>query len=147
MQLLLLDIEFVAIGMTLIIQSYWDLRYKEIPLLVTVISGAIGITLSILSHRTWMDMLYALIPGIACIGIGKITRQAIGYGDGFLLCAMGLYISCEEILGIGMMAITVSGIVALFCLALCKKKGKDQLPFVPFLLMGWILYLLVGKGF
>ncbi len=140
------DIKLLAVALTLVVQSYWDLRYKKIPLLVTLLSGIIGMGLSVLDQREWIDVLYAVVPGLVCIGIGRITRQAIGYGDGFLLCAMGFHVSFEVILSVGMMAIILGGVVALAGLVFRKIRGKDELPFVPFLFVAWIGYILMEKG-
>lgn len=131
---------------TLLIQSYWDLRYKEIPLLVTVGAGVMGLFLSFLGQREWLDLLWALIPGVVCLGIGRLTREAIGYGDGFLLCAMGMYLSCEQLLSVCMAAFVVAGVTALGLLAFRRKRGKDQIPFVPFLLVAAIMQYLIEEG-
>lgn len=131
---------------TLAVQSYWDLRYREIPLFVTAGAGGLGLVLSIINERSWQELLCALIPGIVCLGIGRMTREAIGYGDGLLLCAMGMCVSCERLLSIGMTAFLVAGVVALLLLAFCRKRGKDQIPFVPFLFVATILQYLMEEG-
>lgn len=140
------EVGWLVMGVVLLIQSIWDIRYKEIPIVVTVISGVLGVVMAILIQRDWIDILLALVPGLISLGIGRVTREAIGYGDGFLLCAMGLYVSCEDILTIGMMAIILGGLFALICLLIRIKQGKDQLPFVPFLLMAWVLHVLIETG-
>ena len=140
------DIGWLIMGLTLLIQSIWDIRYKEIPIVVTIISGVIGILLGFWMQRAWLDVLCALFPGIVCLGISRITGEAIGYGDGYMLCAMGMYVTCEAVLAIGVMAIMMGGIFALVCLVLRRKHGKDQLPFVPFLLVAWVLYAGMQKG-
>ena len=92
-------------GITLGVQSYWDIRYKQIPILVTGLLGAVGIVLSVLRERPLTDLLMALTPGLVCLLIGKITEEAIGYGDGFLLCAMGAIVSRETLFAVGLMAV------------------------------------------
>ena len=126
----------------LLIQSYWDLRYREIPLIATLLGGVVGFVLSIVQQREVMDLVWAMIPGIVCLLLGKVTRQAIGYGDGFLLCAMGMFVSCQEVLSIVMGACMLAGAVALALFAFQKKRGKDQIPFVPFLLVASLLHYL-----
>ncbi|MBQ8626442.1 MAG: prepilin peptidase [Agathobacter sp.] len=130
----------------LLIQSYWDMRYKEIPIIVTIVGGMIGCIGSVVQQRVPIDVLCAMIPGIVCLILGKVTRQAIGYGDGFLLCAMGMYVSCEGLLAILMNACIFAGVVALALLVFRRKKGKDQIPFVPFLLAASIFQYVIEKG-
>lgn len=124
---------------TLAIQSYWDLRYKAIPLVITACAGGMGLVLSVFGHRTWRETLYALIPGVFCLIVARATRQAIGYGDGFLLCAMGMYLSCEALLSVCMTAFMIAGMAALGLFAFGRKKGKDAIPFVPFLFIAMLL--------
>lgn len=140
------DIGWLVMGLVLLIQSIWDIRYKEIPIMVTVIFGILGIIFTLFVKREWLDVLYALLPGLLSLGIGRVTKEAIGYGDGFLLCAMGMYISCEDVLAIVMMAIVIGGVFAFICLVLRRKSGKDQLPFVPFMFVAWVLFVLMEKG-
>ncbi len=141
------DMGLAVFTIILIIQSYWDLRYKQVPFAVTLVAAGIGFLLSVIGQRDCLHVLCAFWPGVVCLGIGKVTEQAIGYGDGLLLLAMGLYISCEDILAVGMMAVMISGMVAIVCLIFRKRRGKDTLPFVPFILMAWIIYIVSEKGF
>ena len=133
------------IGM-LCVQTYWDIRYKAIPIVVTIVGGAIGLILSILQERDLSEIVYALVPGLVCVLFAKLTREAIGYGDGFLLCAMGMFVSCDVLLTIIMLAGTMAGMVALVLLAFKKKSGKDVLPLVPFLLVASLLSCVLEKG-
>lgn len=143
---MLLENTWIVMGIALVVQSYWDIRYKEIPLLVSLAAGILGLLLSICQGRSGVELLCAVIPGVCCLMIGRLTQQGIGYGDGILITVMGMYASCDQIISIVMMAITMGGLVALGGLACRRMKGKDQLPFVPFLLVAWGLYALFEEG-
>lgn len=130
----------------LAIQSVWDWRYRQIPIAVTLAGGVMGLLLSMMRERSLMDLCMGLVPGLVCLGLGWITREAIGYGDGFLLCAMGMYKSLEEIVGIIVLASSLAGILGMVLIIFCKKKGKDQIPFVPFLLVGAVVYMMLQQG-
>ena len=130
----------------LAIQSVWDWRYRQIPIAVTLAGGVIGLLLSLMRERSLMDLCMGLVPGLVCLGLGWITREAIGYGDGFLLCAMGMYKSLEDIVGIIVLASSLAGILGMVLIIFCKKKGKDQIPFVPFLLVGAVVYMMLQQG-
>ena len=128
----------------LIIQSVWDCRFRQIPICVTVFGGLAGLILSLWQGRDRWDIFMALIPGVVALCVGWITREAIGYGDGFLLCAMGMYLPMNHILGILMLACVLAGIAGLFLIATGKKTGKDSLPFVPFLLVASVVEVIFG---
>ncbi|MBE5888941.1 MAG: prepilin peptidase [Lachnospiraceae bacterium] len=130
----------------LAIQSVWDWRYRQIPIAITLAGGVMGLLLSMMRERSLMDLCMGLVPGLVCLGLGWITREAIGYGDGFLLCAMGMYKSLEDIVGIIVLASSLAGILGMVLIILCKKKGKDQIPFVPFLLVGSVVYMMLQQG-
>ena len=130
----------------LIIQSIWDWRFQQIPIAVTIVGGMVGAFVSIIEKRTPMSVCMALLPGVLCLLIGWFTKEAIGYGDGFLLCAMGMYISCGEVFAILMLASVLASIVGLGLLIFEGKKGRDQIPFVPFLLVASVVHLLIGEG-
>lgn len=131
----------------LVLQSIWDCKCRQIPLAITVAGGVIGLCVSIMTERSYTDMIMGFFPGAICLVIGWITREAIGYGDGFLLCAMGMYLSAENIVAIVTIASFFAGIVGLILMVFGKKKGNDQLPFVPFLLMASVIYLVLEKGY
>ena len=130
----------------LVIQSIWDCRYGRIPIAVTLMGGLAGLGLSILHQRSWVEIVTGVIPGLVCLLAGWATREAIGYGDGYLLCAMGMYLSWGDILGVFMIASFLAGVLGVILLILKKKRGTDSLPFVPFLLMGAIIYYMLGDG-
>ncbi len=126
-------------GICLLIQGVWDLRTKEIPTWVSLGLGICSFLYSVCSQRDWICMILALLPGAICLLIGYVTRQAVGYGDGILLCALGMLYSLEEVLDICIIASLIAGIVGLVLLVVFKKKGSYQIPFVPFLFLGWML--------
>ena len=135
------NIELWVLAVALSVQSYWDIRFRQIPIIVTVVAGGIGLLCRMIAGVELQTLLWGLLPGLICLGIGKITRQAIGYGDGFLLCAMGMILPMEQLLAIGMIAIFFAGLWGLFLLVIRKKGRKDTLPFVPFLLAAYILHV------
>ena len=70
--------------------------------------------------------------------ISILTEGAVGMGDGWLLMALGTVLYPEEFfstLFIGMICSAVwSGIMMMgFC-----RKGSTEIPFVPFLLAGYL---------
>ena len=94
-----------------------------------------------------MNVFCAVFPGILCLFIAKITQEAIGYGDGILLCGLGCVYSLEEILRVCMIASFLGGIAAIVLLVCFGKRGNYEIPFVPFLFMGWFVDVLLTGGF
>ncbi|MDO5541488.1 MAG: hypothetical protein Q4F83_15715 [Eubacteriales bacterium] len=82
-----------------------------------------------------------MLPGLILIGTAWITRQEVGYGDGIVQAVCGLFTGIEggiSILGNGLVA---SAIAAIFFLTVKRAGRKKEIPFVPCLLCGYIIWL------
>lgn len=134
----------IMAGVCLLIQGVWDIRTKEIPLWVSLGLGGCSFLYSVCNQREWLCICFSLIPGMICLMLGYCTRQAVGYGDGILLCALGMLYPMEELLTICLVAIVFAGFVGLVLLVVFRKNGNYEIPFVPFLFLGW-LFLYVGS--
>lgn len=134
----------IIAGIYLLIQSIWDIRTKKIPLWVTFCFGGCSLLYSACCNREGIEYLYACMPGFICFLLGYCTKEAIGYGDAGLLCALGMLYSLEDIGFICMIAVVLAGVVGLILLIVFQKNGKYELPFVPFLLIGWLV-LFIGE--
>ena len=130
-----LQISVWLVCLILGIQSYWDIRDREVPLAVTAAGILLGLVVSMIQKREGIDMLLALGIGVAVLMLGKITNQAIGYGDGALICMMGCFFSAEYLWAILMVAILIAGVTAGVLFVCFHKKKDDTIPFVPFLFL------------
>lgn len=128
-------------------QSVFDLREKEIPTVVSLFGAIGGGIISLLSERDYKEMLLACIPGVLLFLFGKVTDEAIGYGDAILLTGMGMTYSIGEISVICVFAFGVASMVALILFVVFHKKGNYSIPFVPFLSIGWgIEFMITCRG-
>lgn len=106
--------------------SIEDMRKGQLSLAVIAELGMTGLIRLIWSHGT-----AAWLPGIFLLWAGYISKERIGYGDGWLILALGAWLSAEELfrlLGLGFLYCVVFGVVS----------GKQELPFVPFLTAAYI---------
>lgn len=130
----------IMAGICLLIQGIWDLRKKEIPTCISIGFGGVSLIYSIYGQRASEDIFLGVLPGILFLLIGLVTKQAVGYGDGILLCALGMYYALEDLLSICLIAMVFSVVVALILLVVFHKNGKYEIPFVPFLFLGWLFW-------
>ena len=134
--------EWIKNGMIiagLVWNSILDLREKRVSLLVTVLYGLLGIGYQILQKEIGFWMIASFLPGLSALALAKLTREKIGYGDGFMLLALGCYIRLEEMAWVCMIAVCLAGLFALILLAFFHKKRDYAIPFVPFLLLGYVM--------
>lgn len=126
-----------CIWILLVWNSWTDIRKHRISLAVTLVLGAVG-----MFHKLWsgnyFQALEGTLAGLGLMGVSLLTKGAVGMGDGLLLLALAGFLPAEEILRLlllGLLSCTVWGIVLL---AARKKKKSEELPFVPFLLLGYL---------
>lgn len=86
----------------------------------------------------WLAMRgAALIPGILLLVLSKITKGAVGQGDGFFFLVSGMYLGFWDnvtLLFFGLLICSLWGMGMLIWGMFEKKRIKNvQLPFLPFL--------------
>ncbi|MBR3812080.1 MAG: prepilin peptidase [Agathobacter sp.] len=136
----------IILGIWLGVQGGIDLKYKEIPLWFVIVGGIGGIVFCILEGRVPMEVVLACLPGALALVFSKLTKEVMGYGDGIVFLVMGIYLSLERLLAIGMLAFLIAGVVALVLLVVFRKKGNYRIPFLPFLFLAYELDFFIGKG-
>lgn len=136
----------ITLGIILGVQGCIDLKYKEMPIWLSLVGVGLGVVFCIEEGRTIISIFLACIPGIAFLMFSKLTKEVIGYGDGILLLVMGFYLSLEKLLSIGMLAFGIAGIVALVLLVIFRKKGSYEIPFIPFLSLAYALEYIIAMG-
>ena len=70
--------------------------------------------------------------------ISALTGGEIGAGDGLLIIAMGSVMTAGELIGILFAALLLCGIYSGIQLLVLKKQRDIEIPFVPFLLAGYL---------
>ncbi|MDE6748759.1 MAG: prepilin peptidase [Lachnospiraceae bacterium] len=124
----------------LCICSIFDIRKKELPLLI-LITGfltALGIEMWHICKglETVSGIAESLLPGMFFLLLGFCTREKVGYGDGLMLIILGLFLGffrCFLILCVGLI---FSSVFALILLIFRKAGRNSRLPLIPFLTIG-----------
>lgn len=119
--------------------SLEDYRKKEICISPVILFGIVGL----LMHLHYQNLsIYNLLAGIGVglllLVISKITGGRIGEGDGLVLMASGIYLGFWENTRLFLHGLLICGICSLFLLVFKKKKGTDEIPFIPFLLVAYM---------
>ena len=76
--------------------------------------------------------------GLLFFGISKVTKEAVGYGDSWLVTILGMYLGGRRLLEVILTATVLAGI---FSLIFCVFQGWDRkrsIPFVPFLTVAYL---------
>jgi leader peptidase (prepilin peptidase)/N-methyltransferase len=137
--------DFAALA-GLSVLSAEDLKRKEVSMIPVTGMAMIGTMCSILGGE-WADasFLMRFIPGLLALLLARVSGERIGYGDGWVLLCLGCYLSAENMINLCMISLFCIGIVALFMLLVLHRSRQAQIPFVPFLLLGYVLTLLAEQ--
>ena len=116
----------------LLLLSLQDIRDRELSFAVLLEFLGTGFTCVLVTGTE-----VCLWPGIALLLLAAVSREKIGYGDGWLILGMGMWRPAEEIV-----SALLTGCVLCAGAGLIRKE--KELPFVPFLTAGYIVgrYLL-----
>lgn len=132
-----------TLGVLLLICAIQDMKYKQISV------GFIGLGLLILLIcAPFTNMLYigdrilGFMIGAIVVFISKVTKGKIGMGDGLILCTTGVGLGLWRNLELFAYALFIAAIVSIILLTLRIVNRKHSLPFVPFLLLSYLVILI-----
>ena len=92
--------------------------------------------------RSSFEYLFPLfqgaVPGIVLGIISWITREAVGYGDVWIITLLGIYLGIWDTATLVCIAFFFSSIAAVGCLVWKKFRRDTRIPFVPFLTAAYV---------
>lgn len=126
------------------LNAIYDMRYQKIVVWSIPVFLLPGVWFLILGEWATAAGVIALLPGILLLLIGKISKEAIGYGDGCTVLVLGVYLdpwaTCEVVMGALFLSALWGGV-----LMLVKKKGlRQEFPWIPFILISYVGKLVVA---
>ena len=134
----------VILLILLIICAVEDFKRKEVTVTYVLLFGTVGAVLHLFyPNCSSYSMLWGLLLGIGVMAVSLLSRGSIGMGDGILLTVTGVYLGGYENLELFLLGVFLAGIWSLGLLVLKKKKRKERIAFIPFLLVAYA-FMLVG---
>lgn len=125
--------------------SLEDVRRKRLTVIYILMFGIGGLFLHIVAPvYSIYSILWGMLVGIAMMLLSFISRGSVGMGDGILLVVTGVYLGGYGNLELFMIGLLLSALWSLGLLALKKKKRKEEIAFVPFLLLSYFVMLFRG---
>lgn len=79
-----------------------------------------------------LDHAVAWQPGIVLLFFSYLTKEQIGYGDSWLMLALGMWISAGELAFVFMAGLSLAAVFALLL-------GEREIPLVPFLTAAYLM--------
>ncbi len=124
----------------LLADSVRDVKKREIYPLFTLVGLAEGILCrAFLDRMPAMDILLSLVPGMVMLIAAVFSSGQVGRGDALAVFFTGIWSGPWDVWGIFFAAVFLA---AAFAGGLWIRKRKNaEIPFVPFLALGFIGYL------
>lgn len=104
-----------------------DMKEHRISIMVVLELGGTGILCAAQAGH-----MPSLLPGCMILLTGFFSREKIGYGDGWLMLALGMWMDTTELL-----RLFFGGVVLGFLYSLGFRKR--EIPLVPFLTAAYIM--------
>ena len=114
------------------------MKTKMLPVCLLVMGG-LGVSIShIIQRENWWIYVMGILLGAAFLLVSKVTKEGLGYGDSILILLLGAFVGLWQVLLVLVIAFASAAIFSSVVLVLKKMSRKKQIPFVPFLLLGYI---------
>ena len=141
----LLDkIRIVCCFVFLLLEALADRKKQKVYLIPAGVFFFIGIVLSILQGKE--DFIYSVIgaaSGGLVILFSFFTKEQIGYGDGFVLLTTGALLGFRVNLYMFLFGLFFASLKGIWLLMTKKANRKTKMAFVPFLLPGLMLSVML----
>ena len=132
--------------------TVWDVKRKAVSGKYLVVWGFTNLFylcvrgLIVGNGEILVQALWGVLPGVICLFLAYVTREQIGYGDGWVMVLVGVVFGIKKTV---IMVFTSMTILTCFSVVLlvAKKAGrKTSIPFIPFLLLGSVM-IMIGEKF
>lgn len=127
------ELIFLGVG------SYFDIKNRELPMEFLAAFGVFGIVCNVIGkYQSIKSIVIGCSIGLLFILIGKVTKEAIGYGDGVGLWILGIFEGWDGLIPIVFGAFCLSAVYGLWKIIGLKQCLNDTMPFYPFLLIALV---------
>lgn len=120
------------------VNSWFDVKKREISLAAVGIFGVLGFLLALYNGALSWNLLVPMGISAGVIGLSNVTGGAVGMGDGLVLMVLAIMLSGGEFLAVLFMGLLGSGVCSLIMLLVFRKGKKYEIPFVPFILLSYV---------
>lgn len=131
---------------TLLWLALQDKKHLGITRLGLIIASALLLLVGCFNGVDLQARLGGLAVGLLLLLFAYFSKEAVGLADGVIIAACGVAFGVYETVSLCFFAALYAAIVS-FVLLLRKKVGrKSRIPFLPFLLLGYVTMRLLVES-
>ena len=121
------------------ITSFDDIRTRQVQLLEIIVFAVIGIIFNLYDRTNSLaSIIGGVLIGVAVLLFSILTNEKIGKGDAYIIMVTGLYLGFMNTLVLLWISSIFAAVIGMIVLRKCDNSMQKELPFVPFLLLGYI---------
>ena len=137
-------IKIVVLGVFLLIEGIRDLQKHKVSMITVMIAGILGVFFQFgIMQENGLKIIGGILIGIVLLLLAKMTREKIGYGDGWIFVVTGIYMGFRNNMYLLLLSLFLASLVSICLLAFKKVNKKTELPFVSFILPGYLLLFVI----
>ena len=135
-------------GLFLLVCAMIDLKTKKVYQSICILNYIMVIAVKlILEQLEFISLVHGLVLCAVLLVISILTKEAIGRGDIWVIFVLTGLLKVKDVFEILFLALCVCCVFSLFMLLMKKINMKHALPFVPFLLIGDCLWMILGGAY
>ena len=121
-------IELIFLG----IGTFFDIKSQRLPVnFLCLFTGISVLENIILQYQEGKEMVFGITMGIFFLMLGWITKETIGYGDGWSLLILGIMEGGNKLAKIVILAFGLSAFWGIWKLIVLREGRDSTLPFLP----------------
>ncbi len=121
-----------------------DIRTRQIRMFQVVFFGIIGIVLEVINkHHSWNSIIGGVCVGLVMLAFSILTKEKIGKGDAYIVIVSGLYLGFMDTLILLWLSSIYATVIGFFVIRKYDNDLAYEIPFIPFLLMGYITLIII----
>ncbi len=129
----------ISVFSMLIICSVTDMKIRLVSVIPCILYSMAGIVVGMLQGEKPVYILIGTLPGLVLYIISTISRGEIGKGDAMVFITIGIWLGIVKSIEIFMVALFCTSFCMMPILWLKKKSMKTQVPFIPFVLLSFVI--------
>lgn len=126
--------------------AWLDFKKKEVSLAAIFLFALAGVAWTVKDGAVCWQYFVPVGLGLFFVGLSVLSRGALGMGDALLVTSLGTMAGLEELISALFLGMVSCAVCAGIMLVVLRKNRKTELPFVPFLFVGYVGGMLLWYG-
>lgn len=121
------------------IAAIWDMRMRCVPIGYLLVGTVAVIVMQIgMENVEWYLCGFGAMCGGIFLLISRCSKEGIGYGDSWMILNLGIFLGVWRLTVVLLTAFLGAAVAAVYGVASGKCGRKSRIPFLPFLLVGYV---------